>query len=586
MTDPARLLVKQGRLWLSVCILAPIVAFVSVNPVLDMGFNDDWSYIQMARVFVDTGRFHYDGWTGPLAVPHILWGALVIKLFGFSYLALRVSMLAWWVTCGVLIYLLGCRIGLSRGYSALVSLSSTLCPLIVYTGSSFASDIPALTLMSLTAYLVMRAIAAAPTVGAMRWLAGAAFAGALSGMIREVYWFAAIWMIAAALFLRRDSRRLAILGVLLIAAILAGAFLSTRWHYAQPNALREAWAWHPISASDLAIIVGCCAELLLKTLLMSLPALACVMAGMLGTRAAIRPAIILTGVVIGAVASGEPHWLMAPWIGNLFTEFGGLPPNHDVIGDKPVILGGPIRVLLGLFVLAGLAIWIDASARTLGAARKTLISRFCSAATDPFLAFVVITAPFAAGYIGLLAFRSLFLMIYDRYLIPVIIIANLYTAGLAFRMLRDRVPIAAWVVLAGMGAFGIAIAHDGYSLNRARLAATTSLGDEGAQRHCITAGYEYDGWTQVTEQGTVPLLPAPLQSRPVDFWFFPKTPVVTPCYYVVLSPQPKLGPVDRKIGFSTWLPPRRREVLIQHAVQGCPASCANVANSQPGARTR
>jgi hypothetical protein len=45
----------------------------------------------MARDFAATGRFVYNGWPGMMLIPQIVWAAGFIKLFGFSFLVVRLS---------------------------------------------------------------------------------------------------------------------------------------------------------------------------------------------------------------------------------------------------------------------------------------------------------------------------------------------------------------------------------------------------------------------------------------------------------------------------------------------------------------
>jgi len=62
-------------------------------PVAQMGFIDDWSFIKTAQVFARTAHLVYNGWSGPMLGWQVLWGALFIRLFGFSFMAVKLSIL-------------------------------------------------------------------------------------------------------------------------------------------------------------------------------------------------------------------------------------------------------------------------------------------------------------------------------------------------------------------------------------------------------------------------------------------------------------------------------------------------------------
>src|SRR5258707_10118365 len=73
------------------CIVAACVLLT--YPVAEMGFQDDWSYVRTALEFARTGHFVYNGWATAMLGWIIPWSALFIKVFGFSFTVVRLSML-------------------------------------------------------------------------------------------------------------------------------------------------------------------------------------------------------------------------------------------------------------------------------------------------------------------------------------------------------------------------------------------------------------------------------------------------------------------------------------------------------------
>src|SRR5260370_42181625 len=92
---------KQGRPVCNGLICACIVAagVLLTYPVAEMGFQDDWSYIRTALEFARTGHFVYNGWATAMLGWIIPWSALFIKVFGFSFTIVRLSLLPVTMAC-------------------------------------------------------------------------------------------------------------------------------------------------------------------------------------------------------------------------------------------------------------------------------------------------------------------------------------------------------------------------------------------------------------------------------------------------------------------------------------------------------
>jgi hypothetical protein len=123
--------------------------------------------------------------------------------------------------------------------------------------------------------------------------------------------------------------------------------------------------------------------------------------------------------------------------------------------------------------------------------------------------------------------------------------------------------------------FGVAQAHDYFAQLRARLAVTGYLEQRAIPRTHIMAGFEYDGWTQITVAGHYndPRIRKPEGSyvpppKSIGFvtmyelWKY--SPVVHPDYIVTLGPHPDLLDTDvPAVGYSCWSPPFHRRIMVQ-----------------------
>jgi hypothetical protein len=113
------------------------------------------------------------------------------------------------------------------------------------------------------------------------------------------------------------------------------------------------------------------------------------------------------------------------------------------------------------------------------------------------------------------------------------------------------------------------------------LRAAAMLTNTGVPRTSITAGVDYDAWTQVQQMGYVnesrilnppnAFVPHPRSVPPgrTDFWFWEWSPTVRPDYFVVDTPQPDLENMEGMVfPYQTWLPPFDRAVYMQKRPPG------------------
>ena len=81
--------VRNGLL----CAFAVAVCVLIANPAVNMPYLDEFSYAKTALDFARTGHIVYNGWATAMLGWQIPWGALFIKIFGFSFTVVRFSML-------------------------------------------------------------------------------------------------------------------------------------------------------------------------------------------------------------------------------------------------------------------------------------------------------------------------------------------------------------------------------------------------------------------------------------------------------------------------------------------------------------
>jgi hypothetical protein len=582
------------------CGAVVLLAIALTWPFVESGVNDDWSYTKTALDLAQTGQLRYNGWAAAMVGAQAYWGALFIKLFGFSFLTTRMSTAPLAAGCALLLYALHRRTGLSGHLSIFGTLTVTLSPVFIPHAASFMTEVPGMFLFLLSVFGYVRAVeprdlrnqdGSTGGIGAInyKWLVAATIAGLLAGSVRQAFW---VLPVLAPLYLiigrqsNPSNRRTVILLFLLSLLSLALAVSAGRWFYAQPYAIHE-------RVTDAFHILrhGKVAPLLLRPILnawltlaaLSLPVLLAVSFASRRIFASYRWSLAFAGacILMAAIATFQkvwfdPHWIF-PWLPNTFTMTpyltGSTPiPPIDVRATLswPFWKGFSVLLMILAFTAGALALlgllWPPGiKLRALARFRQT---------SPPLVLFGL----FAAGYIPLLVLKSLVpggAGLFDRYLLPLVPFATFVGLRIyAAQTAKTRPPFLAWAALILAAYYGIAQTHDYFALLRGRFELTKALEAHGIPRTKIMGGFEYDSWTQITEAGYyndprienpplqyVPPVPLPFRTQ---YIFWQCTPVVHPVYIVSLGTHPELTTTDLPaISYRGWLPPFARKCLVQ-----------------------
>ena len=583
------------------CATALVTAMGLTTPVAESGVNDDWSYTKTAWDLAQTGRLVYNGWSQAMVGAQAYWGALFIKLFGFSFLTVRLSTAPLALGCCLLTYALHRRAKLPPALAAFGTLTLCLSPIFISNAVSFMTDIPGLFLCLLSIYGFVRVAEVLDTVASQQsserpwrasflgWLTLGLVAGVLGGSVRQVNWF--VPTLAPLLLILRRRSLVKVPAVVFplcgsIVVAIVSALLIAVWFNAQPYTIHEKltnglstlksptrlpYLWR--QALELTLTLG----VLVLPVLLLLPQLyRNWLAGRSTVRTMLLTALLITTALAASILRAFDDQWYFPFVG---TAFDCLP---FLIGTAP-IAPAMVRYTLPLSFWQGLsvcvialvsgaiALWISALLwRRSGASAPLRL-----AAISPVVALLGI---FVAAYIPLLLFKSIVPDsggLADRYLLPVIPLATVGLLGLFHRWAgREGVPALSWLVLGLLAFYGMAQTHDYFAQLRARVVLTRYLEQHGILRTQIMAGFEYDSWTQITvakcyndsriENPKEIYLPA----SPIGFftayrqWVY--APVVRPDYVVGLGPHPGLFDTDLgPLEYDCWLPPWRRFLLIQ-----------------------
>jgi hypothetical protein len=541
--------VTQDRRNLLICALVTAVVVFASLPFVEAGFNDDWSYAHVALNLARTGHLEYDNWGAPTLFVQAAWGAVLIRLFGFSFELLRFSTLPFAMGCGILCYLLAKRSRLPGGAALFASLAFVTSPLFVPLAASFMTDVYGCFFTLLTIYCGVRAAEGPDRPRTrLKWLAVAALAGAIGGMERQTVYLAPAAVLLWAIWNRRQERSIRVGSAAILMLVMCAGASVVLWQMRQPfgaGTAPAASSWH--KAVNFPV------QLILTLTLLTIPAAIplCLDPGMQRVRrCGLYCLIVLATFALYATFSGPRIF---PWMFNLIGKHGILGAE-DIGGEKPVVFSQSARIALTAVVLAVLLLIV---ARVAGAGLRLFRA---------WPATLQIFAIFAVLYSGLLTYQARAYS-YDRYALPLIPLA-LIALLLAGREKRNGVAAGlGWATLVIFAIYGVASTHDYYASLRSRMAAVELLQRSGIPRLQINGGLELDCWLEDEVSGhvthPVPAVEPTSDSVLDGTWLLSYTPRIDGRYRVSWSDLPgyrrsPLGPVP----MLAWLPPFRRQILI------------------------
>ncbi len=345
------------------CIVLFLLAVAATVPVYEMGFEDDWSYGHIARDFAATGHVVYNGWTAAMLLPQIVWAALFIKVFGFSFLALRLSTLTLVVALIPVLYYLFLECGTGsffRGVRDIAHRALAVGP----------ADDGNLRFPTCRLSFSSRSVS---TGGIKSWKApdtkGCAVWGWLTALtgywpdwtVRFTGWrrccFSLWWRGSAA---RRHAKRSISVWPGFVRSW--SSHISQKWFQSKPYTLTEhtlhQWKHGPhrqILSDSLSTVI----DLALTAGLILLPVLVAYVKPAWQAISRQRAVLLLAGVLLVTIAAIPNHSVAT--MGNIITEYGiqttwplGTPPTTtrlSVIGIPFRVLSGEVRDLLTGIVL-------------------------------------------------------------------------------------------------------------------------------------------------------------------------------------------------------------------------------------------
>lgn len=562
------------------CALTFLAALALAHPVAEMGFVDDWSYAKTAQVFAATGHFVYNGWATAMLGWQIAWGALWIRLFGFSFTVVKFSTIPIAVACLFLFHAVLRRFGAHPRNAVLGTLTLGLSPLFLPLTASFMTDVPGLFVLLLCFYCCKRALDAETDRAALIWLILAAAGNAAGGTVRQISWLGALVLLPSTGWLFRHRRGLFPAAVALWLAASASIFGFMHWFSQQPYSIPEsvlgAFTLPDAPASGAGFLY------FIRTLIMIH-----VLGGALCCLVLVALPIWIAGLpALRKIRKFEWVPLLCLFAGFVFLQIftkNYLPWRTHVIDAMMktsldafykdqldgLFLPVPIRLLgsaLVFFSAAGMVYLLGSWLRQRGSGSLWRSSCFW------------FFAPYSLAHFFLLAPRAWNGAVLDRYLLGLFPVAILGAILLYQKQAAPSLPASSWITLMIFALFAIAGTHDMFAWQRARIQAFERVHQAGVPRDQIQGGFEFDGSTQLDESVTIndPRIQIPANAyHPVTGQRIPDrcgsafnsyVPVVQPRYIVVFpAPRPDCFQPSEfpPVAYPAWIPPFRKSVWTE-----------------------
>lgn len=555
----------------ALCALLVAACMWAAWPVSKMGFLDDWSYARTAQVFAATGHVAYTGFAEMMLGWQILWGALFIKLFGFSFVILRVSMLPIAMATVFLFHEILLRFGVNTRNAVIGTLTLGLSPLFLPLADSFMTDIPSVFIILVCVYCCQRAIAAQNAHAATLWLVLAACSNIAGGTVRQIAWLGVLVCVPSTGFLLRRTRAVLPVSLMLWGIGVLSILLCIKWFARQPFSI-SALAVSGLLPKRWALIL--IPLELGGSLLCSLLVLFPIVMPWLRTARRLSAAILRRAALVLVVCEAVQFAcrFFFPWLGTILVlEFSrnrsarvGIPsPQQFLLPLWARAVSGAVIVAIALLLVIDLRASIRAGASTI---RKLLARQE-----------VAILGPYLVAYIVLLLPRAAVGVLFDRYLLGILPVLIVWLLLLHQHRIDEHLPRASVIWLCLFALLGIAGTHDWFAWYRARGAAVEEVLASGVPDTEIQAGYERDGWIQV-QHGPINnrLITANYKKVPgldripddCRFDFADRTPSIHAKYSVGFEEEWCFAVTGYPpVQYTRWLPPFHEIVTVQRPIE-------------------
>lgn len=563
------------------CVATYSAAIALVWPVVELATDDDFAYARMALIFARTGHLVFNGWETAMVGWQVAWGALFIRLFGYSYLTLRLSVIVLGALLTLLLHRVFLRSGVTGPAAVLGTLTVVLSPLFLPMAASYMTDVPAMLCIVVSLYGCQRALRAGSDRAALAWLCGSAALNVLDGTVRQIAWLV---IVPSGFWLLRKRRGFKTAAIVTWGLSLLAIVLLMIWFLHQPYVLPEHIIRGSVTLLSLRRLLRILVYGPLEVLCFSLPVLIAWVFDLeaLSRRRRLQILIfcaLMTPFIFLAAHYDKVQGRLPPWSANVVTRYGILWSN-PLMGERPDALPPAVRSLFEIVLLAsilGLILWLRKNT-----SKDWLAKQFAELPSGrhelSLYEICVLVLPFSLAYFSLLlpraTFPSTFSDVWDRYFIPLIFVAVLFLLRLLKQRQRE-IPVSCYAMLLLFSFFSVAATHDLFAAYRAIASVRTGLKASGVPLPTVSGPWQEDGTNQLDAQGYLNddrienppgayhLIPHP-PLEDCGYWFGSLVPALHFQYVLTIEKVKCLVPTQYPdLTYTTWLPPFRRTIYTE-----------------------
>ena len=557
-------LIRRLRLPALFCAVAVLVCSLISKPFAEMGIADDGPYILTARTLATTGHIGYNGWVSAMLGWQLYLAAAFIKLFGFSFTAVRMSSLLVAMALAFVLQRTLVRAGMTNRNATIGTLAFVLSPLYVVFSVTFMTDLPGLFAIVLCLYGCLRSLQAATSRASIAWLCFAVATNAIGGTCRQIAWLGILAIVPPTLWLLRAQRRVFIAGA---AATLLGVLFilaCTHWFSLQPYTVPPADHLFVSSIRIKTTLIDF-AHFFLNFPFLLLPLVVLFFPEIRNSRP--RVTVLLSSLFLAylVIALYSHRFAGSFPLEPTFPQHFGFNP-HGMFdytwlkGEQPILFGKAVQASLTIASLGGLIGLIVSFFHT-----DPMAFAAQPSASISWKHLCTLLAPFAIAYTLIILPRPSTFGLYERYALPLVLVALIFLVRYYQQRIHPELPLLTLVLVAIIAIFSVATTHNTFALYRARVALAAELRTNSIPDTSVDNGWEYNFGVQIQRAGhineskiarpknayvPVPTLPAgtcPMQ-------FHDETPLIHPLYGVSFDPNACYGPAPfAPVHYSRWL---------------------------------
>ena len=550
---------RKFRFGAVLCALCVLICALISSPFAEMGIADDGPYVRTAQTLASTGHIVYNGWATAMLGWQFYLGAAFIKLFGSSFSAVRMSVL---FVASVLAFVLQrtlVRAGITERNATIGTLALVLSPLYLSISLTFLSDICGLFALVVCLYGCLRALQASTVRATIAWLCFAVITNAIFGTARQIAWLGVLVIVPSTMWLLRAQRRVLLAGSAATLAGVAFVLVCLSWFKRQPYSVPEHLI---VSHFSISLLFSHLLHTFLDLPFLLLPIMALFLPQLRKTTRKYR-VLLAAGFacyLLLVVHTHRPLFLEPTAPDHFGMNVHGMFDYTLLKGEQPVLFHIWVQVLLTIVSLGGLLGLIG----SFPGARSTL-AKWDNSQGITWNQLFTLLAPFTVVYSLLLVPRAATLEIFERYTLPLLVVALLCLLRYYQQRVRAQIPLTVVPLILIMAALGLAVTHNTFAFYRARVALANELAAQGIPDTAVDSGWEYNFGVQLDHTGylndpriVIPVHayvpPAPLASGTCDVPFHDQTPVIHPLYGVSFDPTACYGPAPfAPVHYSRWL---------------------------------